>query len=469
MGGDMASPDGTNRAGDDPRSTALGAEAGSQPLPVGTILERGFVIRSVLGRGGFGVTYMAEHTGLRQRVALKEHFPEQFAVREGLSVRATSSGAAMFKWGLDRFIEEAQRLARFKHPSIVAVTDVFEANGTAYMTLAYEEGETLGAWLDRLGRPPTQGEIDRIFAPILDALEHMHGHDILHRDIAPDNIMIRRDGTPVLIDFGAARQAMAERSHSLTGIVKYGYSPPEQYTRSSARHGPWSDVYALGATLYRALTGTAPQEATDRQLGDQVQDLAWLGARGYRPAFLAAVMTALTLQPAARPQSIAAWRRALLPELRSAPSPRSALATRPAVGAPFPNGHSRPTSGPRVAATPPPRLAPPPSGLLLDTPPPRKTGALMGVLALLLVLLGGGFYVFTSYQSEEARRLAEIRREIAAATTSEALDRILRREPKVASEIGRRREALEAAARAERVKLLKEQVGRETNFASSLF
>ena len=131
----------------DPRTAALGAEAGSLPLPVGTVLERGFVIRSVLGRGGFGITYMAEHTGLGRRVALKEHFPEQFSVRQGLSVRPTSAGAAMFKWGLDRFLEEAKRLAQFKHPSVVDVSDVFEANGTAYMALAYEDGETLGQWL----------------------------------------------------------------------------------------------------------------------------------------------------------------------------------------------------------------------------------------------------------------------------------------------------------------------------------
>ena len=353
-------------AGIDPRTAALGAEAGLLPLPVGTVLERGFVIRSVLGRGGFGVTYMAEHTGIGRRVALKEHFPEQFAIRQGLSVRPTSAGSQMFKWGLDRFLDEARRLGQFKHPSIVDVTDVFEANGTAYMALAYEDGETLGKWLERLGRPPTQAELDRIVAPILDALEHVHGHDILHRDIAPDNIMLRRDGTPALIDFGAARQAMAERSQTLTGIVKHGYSPPEQYTRSSARHGPWSDIYALGATLYRAITGASPQEAPDRQIDDALAPLDALAAKGYRPAFLAALAQALALKPAERPQSVAAWRAALLQS-----PPKSEQRTAPA----------------------PPKPTPPPSGLIIEPPPRRSNVARYVGVAALVALVAVGAYV----------------------------------------------------------------------------
>ena len=315
-------------ANSDPRIAALGVEAGSLPLPVGTLLERGFVIRSVLGRGGFGITYMAEHTGLKKRVALKEHFPERFAVREGLSVRATSSGAHMFKWGLNRFLEEARHLAGFTHSSIVDVTDVFEANGTAYMALTYEDGETLPAWRGRLGRPPTQSELDGLMSPILDALEHVHGQSILHRDLAPDNIMLRRDRTPVLIDFGAARQAMGERSQTLTSIVKHGYSPPEQYTRTSARHGPWSDIYALGATLYWALTGRTPQEAPDRQLGEKLMDLRRLSSKRYRPSFLSGVMHALALRPEDRPQSITEWRLTLLPGVGSS------VASRPAAPLP---------------------------------------------------------------------------------------------------------------------------------------
>ena len=385
----MASHDDTKSVGEAPRAGALDPDVGAQPLPVGTVLERGFVIRSVLGRGGFGVTYMAEHTGIGRRVALKEHFPEQFAVRQGLSVRPMSAGAHMFKWGLDRFLDEARRLGRFKHPSIVDVTDVFEANGTAYMALAYEDGETLGRWLGRLGRPPTQVELDRILKPILDALEHVHGHGILHRDIAPDNIMLRRNGTPVLIDFGAARHALAEKSQTLTGIVKHGYSPPEQYSRSAARHGPWSDIYALGATLYRAITGAAPQEAPDRILGDTVGDLSKLGAKSYRPSFLASVMQALALQPEARPQSVKAWRLALL--------------TSPLRDATKAAGRSPETPRPRIG----PGTAPAPSGHIKPPPPSRTPWGAVGAAALALLLLAGSGYYYARVllPAKEAARL----------------------------------------------------------------
>ena len=137
---------------------------------------------------------------------------------------------------------------------------MFEANSTAYMVMRFEQGQSFEAWLKGLGRPPTQEELDRIAAPLLDALEMMHAENFLHRDIAPDNIIVRADGTPVLLDFGAARRAVAEMSRALTGIVKAGYSPQEQYASDSRLQGPWSDIYALGGTLYRAVTGGSPKK-----------------------------------------------------------------------------------------------------------------------------------------------------------------------------------------------------------------
>src|SRR5262249_40443282 len=153
-------------------------------------------------------TYEAEDIKLRTKVALKEYYPDEFGERDGtMSVRAKSERhQKTFEWGRSSFLEEAQTLARFRHPSIVRVTRVFEALSTAYMVMDFEKGESLEGWLKGLGRPPTQGELDRIAGPLLDALEIMHGENFLHRDIAPDNIIVRGDGTPVLLDFGAARR-----------------------------------------------------------------------------------------------------------------------------------------------------------------------------------------------------------------------------------------------------------------------
>jgi hypothetical protein len=205
----------------------------------------------------------------------------------------------------------------------VRITRVFEANSTAYMVMEFEEGRSLESWLKTLERPPTQAELDRIVAPLLDALELMHADSFLHRDIAPDNIIIRPDGTPVLLDFGAARRAMAEQSRVLTGIIKAGYSPQEQYATDGRLQGPWSDLYALGATLYRAITGKPPEEATLRAGGDQTPPAAKAAQGEYRPAFLAAVDACLNVDRRKRPQSVAELRPMLAGE---APTPASTAA-----------------------------------------------------------------------------------------------------------------------------------------------
>src|SRR5690349_8146492 len=161
-----------------------------------------------------------------------------------MSVRPKSDRhAKTFQWGRSSFLEEARTLARFEHPSIVRVTRVFEANSTAYMVMRFERGRSFEGWLQQLGRRPTQEELDRIVAPLLDALRIMHAANFLHRDIAPDNIVVRADGSPVLLDFGAARRAVAEVSRALTGIVKAGYSPLEQYSSDGRLQGPWTDFY----------------------------------------------------------------------------------------------------------------------------------------------------------------------------------------------------------------------------------
>ena len=241
-------------------------------LPPRMLLDGSYRIMRVVGSGGFGITYEAEDINLGTMVAIKEYYPVDFGERDAtMSVRPKSDRhKKTFDWGRSNFLQEARTLARFEHPSIVRVTRVFEANSTAYMVMRFERGKSFEDWLRQLGRLPTQDELDRIVAPLLDALQMMHAADFLHRDIAPDNIIVRADGTPVLLDFGAARRAVAEVSQALTGIVKAGYSPHEQYSSDGRLQGPWSDFYALGGTLYRAVAGKPPEEATLRFDEDQM-------------------------------------------------------------------------------------------------------------------------------------------------------------------------------------------------------
>jgi serine/threonine protein kinase len=267
----------------------------------------------VTGSGAFGITYVAEDITLATIVAIKEYYPSDFADRDAtMSVHPRSERhEKTFEWGRASFLNEARTLARFRHPSIVRVTRVFEANSTAYMVMEFEQGQDLGAWLKGLGRLPTQEELDRVATSILDALEVMHAADFLHRDIAPDNIIIRSDGTPVLLDFGAARRAVAEVSRSITGIVKTGYSPPEQYSSDNRRQGPWSDIYALGATMYLAVTGRSPIESTLRVDKDNMVPAAQ-AAGTFRIGFLAAIDACLKIRRSERPQSVAELRQLML-------------------------------------------------------------------------------------------------------------------------------------------------------------
>jgi tRNA A-37 threonylcarbamoyl transferase component Bud32 len=283
-------------------------------LRKGTILDATYRIERVIGSGGFGITYEAEDVNLRSKVAIKEYYPLEFADRDAtMSVRPRSERhKKSFTWGRESFLDEARTLAQFRHPSVVQVTRIFEAHSTAYMVMVFEEGLALEAWLIRLGRAPTQEEIDRITAPLLDALAMIHAAHFLHRDIAPDNVLVRADSTPVLLDFGAARRAVAERSRVLTGIVKAGYSPPEQYSTDSRLQGPWSDIYALGGTLYRAIAGTPPDESTLRISDDRLIPAARAARGAYRSGFLRAIDMSLRVKPAERPQSVAQLRPLLL-------------------------------------------------------------------------------------------------------------------------------------------------------------
>lgn len=298
---DNATPDGNSEPSGTQRRQQM---AGFTALPVGTRLDH-FVIDTVIGAGGFGITYLAQHDTLKKPYALKEYFPREFACREGLAVRSTLTASKTFAWGLARFLDEARALAKFKHPAIVDVAHVFEANGTAYMALTYEQGRTFGTWLRELGRPPTQAELDQLAGPLLDALEVMHAAAMLHRDIAPDNIMVRDNGTPVLLDFGAARSDLQERAGPVTAIVKTGYSPQEQYKSDGERQGPWSDIYAFAATMYQAVSGRPPMDALERVTAAKGMQTAASARGSYRPGFTEAIDWGMRLEPKDRPQSIA--------------------------------------------------------------------------------------------------------------------------------------------------------------------
>lgn len=272
-----------------------------------------FEIRRKLGQGGFGITYLAASGSGEDLVAIKEHFPREFSIRDGTTVKPNSNSLSTFKWARERFLDEARMLSTFHHGAINEVKEVIEANGTAYMVLKFEDAPRFGDWLDALKRQPSQGELDRIVGPLSEALEHVHGRNVLHRDIAPDNILIRRDGSPCLIDFGAARQVMSQQTKTLTALIKPGYSPIEQYdTDDSSKQGPWSDIYAFSATLYRAITGQRPPEATGRVLNDKCTRLAAIEQKEYRGDFVRAIDAGLAIWPDARPKSISVWRARLL-------------------------------------------------------------------------------------------------------------------------------------------------------------
>ncbi|MBF0153693.1 MAG: SUMF1/EgtB/PvdO family nonheme iron enzyme [Magnetococcales bacterium] len=288
-------------------------------LPPGSTLLW-YEIVEVLGKGGFGITYLARDTNLDQRVAIKEYLPKGFAVREkGRTVLPNSpTDTKTFEWGLDRFLKEAQILARFKHPNIVRVMSFFRDSNTAYMVMEYEEGESLDALLKAKKILP-EAELVRFVSPLLDGLEELHKKDFIHRDIKPANILVRADGSPVILDFGSARQAIAGQSgEQMTSLLSMGYSPFEQYDSSGNRQGPWSDIYAMGGVLYRAMTGAKPPDAAIRIAArlrnepDPMKTASEAGQGRYHPSFLQAVDRALMVIETERPQSIAAWRPLLL-------------------------------------------------------------------------------------------------------------------------------------------------------------
>lgn len=249
-------------------------------LPHGIVIGGQFRVGRVLGkRGGFGITYIGWDIHLQQRVAIKEYMPRDLATRtaESLDVQVhTEADQANFRFGREQFLREARIVARFDHPNIVRVRSFFNANSTAYLVMDYYEGQSLGEYLSTVRNTLAPGVALRLIRPILQGLQYLHEHNVIHRDVKPHNIYLAADGRPILLDFGAAMQAAGERPHSLVVVLTEGYAPLEQYQRRSPQ-GPYTDVYGAAATLYRMLAGEAPPMALDR-LGHDPLEQAGYGA-----------------------------------------------------------------------------------------------------------------------------------------------------------------------------------------------
>lgn len=277
-------------------------------LPKGFALDE-YTIVSVLGAGGFGITYLAYDNNLQCQVAIKEYLPGDLAVRTGgrTVVPRSDKEHRGYQDGLLRFLAETRVLASFRHPNIVRVSRFFEANNTAYMVMDYEHGRSLRDWLANHG-PADETVLRRMFLPLLDGIAAVHGGGIVHRDIKPGNIYVRdSDASLVLLDFGSARQSTGTATRSLTSIVTPGYAPFEQYHTRGAQ-GPWTDLYALGGVLYWLVTGQKPVEAPARIKEDCLIPAVKAAAGRYSADFLRAIDWSLAVEEAYRPQNVAMFR-----------------------------------------------------------------------------------------------------------------------------------------------------------------
>jgi serine/threonine protein kinase/formylglycine-generating enzyme required for sulfatase activity len=362
-------------------STPINAQA----LPAGTRLEE-FVIEGILGSGGFGVTYLARDTSLGRQVVIKENLPAQFCFRDPSSLtvaprHTTGEDAENFRWSLENFSKEAAMLASLNHPGIVKVLRSFQGFGTAYFVMPFVEGMTLDALLVSRwakGQCLTEKELHRLLELVLSALGYLHDRGIYHRDIKPGNILITNEGVPLLIDFGSARQRLSERS--MTVVESAGYTPFEQL-QSRGNVGPWSDLYALGGTLVKALTGEAPPKAMDRMRKDPHRPLAERVdlLSQFTWGFLHGIDKSLAVDEESRWQNAGEWLVLLQREVRAEmPSSEPPAKTEPP---PLPKTPRR--KDPPSPPEPPPRFEIPP----LPAKSPGKTShPLLWIIAACVVL-----------------------------------------------------------------------------------
>lgn len=280
-------------------------------LPAQTRLKQ-YVVTRLLGRGGFGLTYLAKDLKLERDVAIKELLPQDFVHRDRdrvtVAVRSANQ-SENFNWAKRRFLDEARILASLHHKAILPVHEIFEENKTAYLVTDFIHGDTLEEWVRKNGAPP-EAQLRAWLMELLDALDLVHGRSILHRDITPGNILIDRESRPVLIDFGNARVVTGQKSANVTTVLTPGYAPFEQYT-STAEQGPPVDVYSLGAVLYRAITGKVPVDSVGRKSADNLPRLADGSHPGYTKEFLSGIDKAMSVNPENRWHTCREWKENL--------------------------------------------------------------------------------------------------------------------------------------------------------------
>lgn len=309
-----------------------------------------YTIESVLGHGGFGITYLARDMALGAQVAIKEYLPHEIANRDNKTMvlpNPSHEAVRDYQTGLKNFVKEARALARFKHPNIVRVLRFLEANGTAYMVMEYEEGQSLADYLKRHSPRLDEQTLLRVFIPILNGLNAVHEAEMLHLDIKPENIYLRQDGSPMLIDFGSARQGAA---HLQKVALTHGYAPMEQYP-DKGEPGPWTDVYAIGASMYRCVTGKKPDDSLERYQAvlkyqvDPLTPAVKAGGRDYQPHVLECIDWAMQVYSRDRPQSARELQNALMGKGRTS---RHTVISQPAN---FNRPPSKPAYRPRSKST----------------------------------------------------------------------------------------------------------------------
>ncbi len=358
-------------------------------LPPGTILSGQYVIERVLGQGGFGITYKAiDHKNNNKPVAVKEYFPDSMVYRSATTVIShPGERTEFFEYGKQSFLAEAETLAKFiGNPNIVRVYSYFEENGTAYFAMEYVDGIPFDKYLrDRGGRIGID-EAKTILIPVMNALGAVHRAGIVHRDVTPDNIYISNDGRIMLLDFGAARYSLGDKSRSLDVVLKHGFAPKEQYSRRG-KQGPFTDVYALGATFYFALTGRRPPDSIERMEDDDLVPPSTLGVKitAYQEE---AILKALNVSPHDRYQSMAEFKAVMLnepvaeqfvyPQAQAVPNssmpyPQTTAAqgipaTMPAQSIPNPGGYPPAVAAQGIPATMPVQSIPNPGSYQQNMP-----------------------------------------------------------------------------------------------------
>ena len=285
----------------------------NQPLPEGYALQ-GYNVQKVLSCGGFSIVYLAtdEH---EQPVAIKEYLPSSLALRsDGDALPAIpEENLATFRYGMKCFFEEGRALARLSHPNVVRVVNFFRANETVYLVMQYERGRTLQEHVSTKKGGLRENFIRRVFTLTLNGLREVHTNKLLHLDIKPANIYVRNDNTPVLIDFGAARQTLTQGQFKLNPMYTPGFAPPEQY-KNRELLGPWSDLYSVGASMYACVAGSAPPPADQRVERDRYVPIVKSFAGRYTEQLLETIDWCLNLDHLKRPQSALALQKVLLRE-----------------------------------------------------------------------------------------------------------------------------------------------------------